>query len=137
MSTIQRILGAYAVLLALAVGAHFVLTPLYDDGSTGYPVWRIFNWFMAAGVIVVLVASSVWKIRMADDKAEGWDLRQYVEVNAIFYSSVFLGVWYFWNWFGNLMSRSEPLLWAFIDPLFVVVVGAAGMRLWRKSGSEE
>lgn len=44
-----------------------------------------------------------------------------------------LGWWFFWNWFGDLMSREEVLLWAFVDPLFVVVVGACGVRLWRES----
>ena len=31
----------------------------------------------------------------------------------------------------NENSREEVLMWAFIDPLFVVV-GACGVRLWRE-----
>ena len=135
MNTVRHILGAYAVLLAVAVGAHFIITPLYDDGSTGFPVWRVFNWFMAAGVIIALTASLIWKLRLDKAGAEGLDLKRCLEVNAIFYASVVLGLWFFWNWFGNLMSRAEPLLWAFIDPLLVVVVGACGIRLWRNAGN--
>ena len=54
---IQRILGAYALLIAVAVGVNFIATPLYDDGSTGFPVWSVLNWFMAAGVLVALISS--------------------------------------------------------------------------------
>ena len=86
---------------------------------------------MAAGVIIALIASLIWKLRLDKAVADGSDLKRCLEVNAISYASVVLGLWFFWNWFGNLMSRPEPSLWAFIDPLFVVVVGACGIRLWR------
>ena len=119
MMAIQRILGAYALLIAVAVGVNFIATPLYDDGSTGFPVWRVLNWFMAAGVLVALI-SSVFPKPTAG-----------CEAKILLGGSILLFLWFFWNWFGDLMSREEPLMWAFIDPLFVLVVGACGLRLWR------
>ena len=83
-------------------------------------------------LILALVASLTWKLRLDRCEANGSDMRRYLEVNALFYASAVLGLWFFWNWFGDLMSRGERLLWAFINPLFVVVAGACGFRLWRE-----
>ncbi len=131
MKNIQRILGAYAFLLALAVAVHFVVTPVYDDGSTGYPVWAIFDWFMGPAVVLAFVASLIWKLDLRGSGADASDARRSVETNVLFYSSVVLGLWFLSNWFGDLVGREVPLLWSFIDPLFVAVLGACGVRSWR------
>ena len=135
MGIIQRLLGAYAFLLALAVAVHFVVTPVYDDGSTGYPVWAVFDWFMAPAVILAFAASLVWKFGLSNSGAETRDARRSFEVNTLFYSSLVLGLWFLSNWFGDLVGREVPLLWSFIDPLYVAVTGACGVRLWRSAGS--
>ena len=84
MRTIQRILGAYAFLLALAVAVHFVVTPVYDDGTTGYPVWAAFDWFMAPAVVLACAASLVWKLDLSNGGAEIPDARRSLEVNTLF-----------------------------------------------------
>ena len=131
MTVLRRVTGAYAVLSAAAVGANFVLTPLYDDGATGYPVWSVLNWFMAPSVVLVVAASLAWKLRPAEGGGDARDALRRIEANVLFYASTVLGLWFFWNWFGDLMGRDDTALWAFIDPLFAVAVGACGVRLWR------
>ncbi|MCY3988119.1 MAG: hypothetical protein OXF94_05935 [Gammaproteobacteria bacterium] len=131
MSIVQRILGAYSVAMAAVVGVLFFLTPVYDDGSTGYPTWVVVNWFMAPAVLIALAASFAWKLGL--NKGEG-DLRRSLEVNALFYSALVLALWYLSNWFGDMVGREVPLLWSFIDPLYVAVTGACGVRLWRSAG---
>ena len=48
-----------------------------------------------------------------------------------------LAIWFFWNWFDNLAAGSELqndihlTLWAFIDPLFIILVGRLSVRLWK------
>ena len=37
----KRPLGAYLVLIALAVGANLILTPVYHDGARDCPAWGI------------------------------------------------------------------------------------------------
>ena len=137
MTAIRRVLGAYAILLAIAVGLHFIVTPLYDDGSTGFPVWNVFNWFMAVGVLLALIAGLIRKLRPGGAGAEGSDLKRYAETNAVFYASVILVLWFFWRWFSDTMGRESSLSWAFINPLFVVTVGAVGFRLWREADDGE
>ena len=43
MANLLRMLSLFLLLMAAAVGVHYVITVLYDDGSTGFPVWSIFN----------------------------------------------------------------------------------------------
>lgn len=134
VSIVKRIFGAYSVVMAAVVGVLFFLTPVYDDGSTGYPAWAVVNWFMAPTVLTALAASFVWKLGLNRGEAADGDLRRSLEVNALFYSALVLALWYLSNWFGDLVGREVPLLWSFIDPLYVAVTGACGVRLWR-SGS--
>lgn len=135
MSIVQRILGVYSVVMAAVVGVLFFLTPVYDDGSTGYPTWVVVNWFMAPAVLIALAASFAWKLGLNKGGAGDGDLRRSIEVNALFYSALVLALWYLSNWFGDMAGREVPLLWSFIDPLYVAVTGACGVRLWRSSAT--
>ena len=119
--------------MAFVVGVHFVVTPLYDDGSTGFPVWDVINYFMAVAVLIALILSYLAKRRM-DASEDDVGLRRYMGVNALFYAAAWLSMWLFWNWFVELAGWDpSQSLWAFIAPLFVIVTCAAGMRLWRDS----
>ena len=129
MRALRLICALYALLLALVVAVNYVVTPLYDDGSTGYPVWSILNWFMAAGAGLALVAGTVWKVRYSNTE----DVKEYFRASGLFYASVVLFLWFFSNWFADMMSREVPLLWELCDPLFVVVLGATGLRLLSES----
>lgn len=129
MKALRLICAVYAILAALVVAVNYVITPLYDDGSTGYPVWTLLDWPMAVAVVLALVASSVWKVRHAGTE----DVKLYFRSSGLFYASVVLFMWHFSNWFADLMSRELLLLWELSNPLFVVVVGAAGLRLLSES----
>ena len=133
MTILRRAAGAYALLMAAAVGANFVLTPLYDDGSTGYPVWSVLNWFMAPAVLLAVAASLGWKLRPAEGGGDARDALRRFESNVLFYASTILGLWFFWNWFADIAGRDSASLWTFINPLFAAVLGACGVRLWREA----
>lgn len=130
MTIIQRILGAYLLIMAAVVGVFFFITPLYDDGSTGYPTWTLLNWFMAPAVLISCVASLNWKLALSNA-----DLKRYLEVNVLFYSALIMTLWYLSNWLGDMVGQEVPLLWSFIDPLYVAVTGACGVRLWKAGTS--
>ncbi|MCY3782818.1 MAG: hypothetical protein OXG79_03420 [Chloroflexi bacterium] len=127
-----RIVAAYQVLMALAVGVHFIITPLYHPGGDEpFTAWLVLNWFMAVSAVIVLIGSYARKRRMDAEEA---DARTSLEVNVVFYAALGLFLWFFWNWFGALTDQGNGTLWAFIDPLFVLVVGPAGLRMWRAIG---
>lgn len=131
--TLQRVLGVYMILAAAVVGVHFVISPLYDDAGSATAAWQIIDWFMAAAVLIALGATTTWKRALAGDA----DLKRYIEANVAFYGALWLTIWFFWNWFGFLVSRDEQVLWPFIDPLFVLVAGAVGYRLTCAPGGKE
>ena len=135
MTIIQRVLGAYSLVVAAVVGLFFFITPLYDDGSTGYPTWTLLNWFMAPAVLITCVASLNWKLALSKAGGGNADLKRYLEVNVLFYGALVLGLWFLSNWLGDMVGQEVPLLWSFIDPLYVAVTGACGVRLWRSAAS--
>ena len=55
MDIVRKIVAAYLVLTGIVVAVHLAVTPLYHDGSPDYPVWEIVNYFMAVGVVIVLI----------------------------------------------------------------------------------
>ena len=55
MDLAKRIVGYYLLLTALAAALLLIVTPLIHDGSPEYPLWKILNWFMAAGTVAILV----------------------------------------------------------------------------------
>ena len=127
-----RIVAAYQVLMALAVAVNFIITPLYHPGGDEpFTAWLVMNWFMAVSVVLALLGSFARKRRMDAEEA---DTRTSLEVNIVFYAALGLFLWFFWNWFGALTDQGNGTLWAFIDPLFVLVVGPAGLRIWRAVG---
>ena len=128
--SISKFAGGYLFLVAAVVGVNFPATVFYDDGSTGYPVWAILNWFMGLSVIIVLTVSSKNKKLLSVTQA---DIKKYLEINLSFYGSLMLTIWYFANWFNDWYGSTDLLMWWFITPLFVVITGACGYRMWRGS----
>ena len=126
MPVIQKTFALYAMTVALAVGLNYMATPLYDDGSTGYPVWQVLDWFMAVAVLGTFLANLAGK-RHADPQ----DLPAWLAANTLFYASLVTLLWFYANWFGTFSGLHEPMLWDLHDPLFVATVGTTGWRLWQ------
>ena len=144
MGAALRVFSAYLVVMGLAVGVHYAITPLYDDGSTGFPVWTALNWPMAVAVVVALAASGWGWVRQGGggggsgggggrDGAEGAGLGWRGWVNVRFYASVALALGFFNNWFADLMGPEPALEWGLVNILFVGVMLSCGADLWRSS----
>ena len=137
MSTASKLLAAAFWLLAAAVALHFMFTPFYDGAADPGQIWDILNWFMAVAVSGALVLHYLRKRTLDSQSDDGAVTRGYLEANLALYASVVLTVWFFWNWFNTLTIGAGPqsdnrlLMWAFIDPLFVLISGVTGCYLWR------
>ena len=57
MNVVRGVLAVYLAITALAAALLLGVTPLFHDGSAEYPMWRVLNWFMALGVVILLVVS--------------------------------------------------------------------------------
>ena len=131
----RRPLGAYLVLIAIAVAANLILTPVYHDGAPDYPVWKIINWFMAVGTFLVLVVSVMRRHALGGRKD---DALAYVRASTVFYGAIVLTILFFWGWFWTLNPESETGLavtshlihFPAVNSLFVVLSLSSGRHLW-------
>ena len=137
MDTIRRPLAVILGVITIAVAFHFIFSAFYPDSVDVGQVWDVLDWLMSFAVLATLTLAYIRKKSIASDSM---DAKTYVRVNVEFYSALWLAIWFFWNWFDNLAAGAELqndvhlTLWAFIDPLFIILVGRLSVRLW-KGGS--
>ena len=137
MQIVGRILAVYLVVTALAAAVLLIVTPLTHDGSAEYPVWKIVNWFMAVGVLAMLVVSFLRK-RALGDRGAGSDLES-ARVSLVYYGAIVLTTLFFWEWFWTLNPSSETgdavtshlVYFPLVDVLYAVLGLSIGRRLWR------
>ena len=139
MDAAGRPLGAILVAAAIAVFAHFTFSTFYTAGlgvEGVLRVWYALDIVMAASLLAVL-----W-VQLRDARGGGGDGgpadRRRLDATAMAYGTVLLALALAWNWvdflskgIGTPQSETRLLMWAFVDAGFVVVAGAAGLRLLR------
>ena len=135
MHTLHRVLGAYAMVIALAVAVNFIITPFFFDNESGYPIWDVLDFFMAAAILIVFAAScwDMWRLCHEGDEA---DLKRYVSVNVAFFATGVLLLLFFSNWAAHPVKHEtveDWTIWAIIDAILPPILGAGGLRLWYKS----
>ena len=134
MSSLKKVFALILSLIAIAVLFQLIFSPFYPDTVDTDVVWNARNWFIAFGVAAALIATYLRKRALS---AHGGNGREHIFANTAFYAAAVLAIWFFWNWFDNLASGAELqddihlTLWAFIDPLFIIVVGRLSVRLWK------
>ena len=130
MNTAQRVLAVYLLVVGLAVAVNFVATPFYHEGGDDYTVWDILNWFMAAAMVIAVVASFIEKRRSCE---AGDDLKRHVDANVVFYASVVVLLLFLANAGANLTGHDSESgdVWSAVDAAMPVLLGVVGVRLWR------
>ena len=137
---LKRILALFLVAMAVAVALHLILTPVYHDGSPDYPVWKIMNWFMAAAVLVALIAN-IMRRRSLNSETTG--VLDYLRASVTYYGAIALTILFFWGWFWTLNPDSETgeaitshiIYFPLMDTLFTIVALSTGRHLWNTSGN--
>ena len=104
MLVLNRLLAVYLVLTAFAVFFNLILTPLYHDGSSDYPVWQILNWFMAAAVVLSLIVN--FRRRFAIGDWRYTDIENLL-VSTTYFAAIALAMLFFWGWLWTLNPDSE------------------------------
>ena len=142
MDLVKRILAVFLVATGVAAAVLLIATPLFHDGSPEYPVWKVLNWFMAAGVLIILVVACMRKhVRGADELI----VTEYLRLNLVYYGAIVLTMLFFWEWFWTLNPDSETggavtshlVYFPIMDALFVALALSVGRRLWREVGSPQ
>ncbi len=139
---LKKIVGIYLVLVAVLVGVHTVVEPLYHVSTEARPyspAWDILNAMMIVALVIGIVFSYLRKSGVDND--EDASTREFIAANTLFYGFLFVSILFFWNWF-NLHSpeftaigdETVSLVWIVVDALLSLVTGAMGIHLARGSG---
>lgn len=139
MDSLKRAVGVILALIALAVAVHYAVGELYG-GLLPQPglVWDILNWFMAGGVLVALACQYRAKRALARGPGGRGINGEYLTTNLLLFAAIVLTLWFFRNWFDNLIvgagTQEDTILfiWQIVNPLFVLVTGATAAQLWRR-----
>lgn len=135
MPIVMRLLAAYTMLTALILAVKFVF-------DVSRPDWAVVDWMMAAAILIVLVTAFHAKRRAdAAGYAEGeGGVRRFLDANVPFYAAAALLIAFAFQWSDGLAGHRQLVvngeelpysgLWAYIDPIFIVLVGAMSARMW-------
>ena len=144
MHILHRLLGLYVAGVAAVVAVSLLATLIWSNGA-GSPIWVPLNWLQAAAIIIVLVVNTLRKRSLDANGADGSITCAYLEVNLLFYVSIVVTVWFFWNWlfFGFFLdnepagaaSDTHTMMWPFINALDIPLLGATGYHLWRRAAA--
>ena len=139
MAVAKRLLAFYLVAIGIAVAVNLILTPVYNDGSTDYPIWRILNWFMVAASLVILVVGFQ---RRRDPERSDVTPVEYLRGSFAYYGAIVLVMLMLWEWYWTLNPSSETgdavtahlIYFPLVNALFVVLSLATGRHLWNQAG---
>ena len=138
---LTRLFGAYLLLTAIAVALLLMITPLIHDGSPEYPNWTIMNYFMALGVILMVVLTFLYRWRLNPEQTDNYTC---AIANGLFYGSVVLMMLFYWQYFWLLDTSSETgdaalshiIYFPLMDAIYVVLGLIIGERLLRTGGQQ-
>ena len=136
---VNRIIPAFLFVMAIAVAANLILTPVYHDGSDNYVIWKIMNWPMAVGVAIAMIVSYV---RYRAAKRGDADSMGSLRASLVFYGAIVLTMIFYWNWIWTLNPDSETGLavnshmihFPLADALFTVIGLSTAKYLWKDGG---
>ena len=140
MAALKKLVAIGLIALSVVIALQFMFSPFYPESSNSLDaseIWDILDWFMAAGVVALLMVHYLRKRAFDEQSSDCSVTREYLEVNLTLYGSLVLALWFFWNWFDNLtvkggiQSDVSLMFWALIDPLLVIAYGVTGNWLWR------
>ncbi len=140
MDLVKHLLAVFLVLTALTVAVNLIATPLYHDGRPDYPVWKVVNWFMVGGTVIMLVVNLIRRHCMGGEETR--NSVDSLRVSLSYYGAIVLTMLFFWEWFWSLNPESETggavtshlIYFPFMDSLYTVLGLSTGRFLWKGIG---
>lgn len=137
MEGLKKLAGAYLVIVAVVVAVFFIINNLLSDAIDVLAVWHVLDVLMATGLALGLIFNYTAK-READGAGDGAEtFRRSLEANVAFYATAGVTILFLHNWFALLAGVSLEgneqawVIWAAVDTVLPLVLGATGCRLWR------
>ena len=139
MEGLNKLVGAYLVIVAVVVAVFFIINNFLTDAIDVMTVWYVLDVLMVIGLALGLIYNYMAK-READGAGDGsGTFRRSLEANVAFYATAGVTILFLHNWFALLAGVSLDgneqawVIWAVVDTVLPLVLGATGCRLWRGS----
>ena len=138
-AALKQLVSVYLLLAGLAVAVQFIIFPFYEDHDTDLLVWRVLDWFMAAGLLLAVLGTFLRKREFDASAGDDVHWRDYIEVNGLFYCALaltlaFLPAWFWAEWGAN-PERADWVTWHVIDTVLPILFVALGLRFWREANA--
>ena len=138
MTGLKRLIGAYMVLVGVAVAVYFIINNFLVDSFDVLSVWYVLDVLMAVGLGLALVFNYAHKREESNGDVDGPVTRRYLESTALFHLTVAVTILFLHNWFsllalgGDSLDGNHPAwnIWAVVDTLVPITLGLTGCRLW-------
>ena len=140
MEVARKVAGIYMVALAAVVGIFFIINIFLLDSLDVPGIWAVLDYLMAIALIPALIFNYM---RKREERGGEGITRSYLEANVLFYLTAAVVLIFFHNWFYQLAegiqspdldNHSRWIIWAYVDTMLPLVVGATGCRLWCGNG---
>ncbi len=142
MEGLKKLAGAYLVIVAVVVAVFFIINNFLTDAIDVMTVWYVLDVLMVIGLALGLIFNYLAK-READGTGDGpGTFRRSLEANVAFYVTAGVTILFLHNWFALLSgvgldgvgpegNHQAWVIWAVVDTVLPLVLGATGCRLWR------
>ena len=136
---LKQLVSVYLLLAGLAVAVQFIIFPFYEGHDTDLMVWKVLDWFMAAGLLLAVLGTFLRKREFDASAGDDVHWREYVEVNGLFYGALALTLAFFPAWFwvewGSNPERADWVTWHAIDTVLPILFVVLGLRFWREANA--
>ncbi|MYB92388.1 hypothetical protein F4054_21065 [Candidatus Poribacteria bacterium] len=145
MEAFKRFIGVVLIFIAAIVAIQTILEPIYHTSTDESPhssAWDIINPLSAISIIFGLIFGYMRMRGIGENSS----VQEFIAANTLFYGFIFIGIVFFWNWFGIMAVASDftavgmdtrSLVWILFDAILPPLNIAMGIHLLRASPSSE
>ena len=135
MSGIKKLVGAYLVIVGVAVAVLFIVDSLLQDSIDVVSIWQVLDILMFIGLVLALIFNYIRKREVETGDGNGSVSRPYLESNVLFYLTAGVTILFLHNWLSQLANGADGPGWAAVDTLLPIAFGVSGCRLWREASN--
>ena len=142
MAALKKLVGAYLVIVAVAVAVFFIINTFLVDSLDVLGVWYVLDVLMLIGLALGLIYNYSRKKAVDDGEPDNPVNRGYFEANVAFFVTAGLAILFLHNWFALLAQGPDYLdnnhqaawaIWAVVDTVLPLMLGVTGCHLWKNA----
>ncbi len=134
MDILIKIAGVYLTLVAIVIGAHWSLIPLYPTMYDADIFWACVDLLAWAALFIAFVVNIQYaRYNKREDSPLDWILSRALILLMVVYL-----LWYTRNYLGHVLGKEvDEQLWTYIDTIGVLLFGGTGIRLLKDEKTRE